>query len=168
MNKALLSIGVSSILMGCTSASYFSPEPIVNKIEIGTKKDASGVIVLNYYREKSEPKYQNYDIYLYVSDLPENNNFTLCDFDTADCDSSYSVWKNIWRPDQNGVWFNSTLKLPTETSDEQVTPVHPIKTVFAESFLEWNKTKNINSHSAHATGKITQQSSLSATAYKLR
>ncbi|KFI12037.1 hypothetical protein F0223_23720 [Vibrio coralliilyticus] len=171
MKKTLFALSASTLLLGCSSISDLnagSEAKIVNKVEIGTKEGASSVIVLNYHRAHSEPQYQHYDVYLYISKLPEQSDFTVCEFESSICNSAYSVWQNILRDDQNGVWFSSELKFPMHFSPDQDVPSVQIKTVATQSFLEWDKTEDLYKQSQYVSGQLTKQGSLSATAHKLR
>lgn len=170
MKNMLLTICFSSLILGCASESglmHSNNKPITNKIEIGTKDGAHSVIVINYHHAKASPEYQNYDVYLYLSKLPENNEFEICNFEYDGCDSRYSVWQNVLRSDQHGIWFNYDLKFPMQLITKQGVPLVTIKNLATQTFLEWDKHESLYKTNVYVSGEAVQQSSMTATAYQL-
>lgn len=166
MKKTLLAALLSSALLGCAVTS--SDTPINNHVEIGTKAGAHSVIVLSYHHADAMPEYQNYDVYLYLSELPESKSFEICNFEYGnDCQSQYSVWENALRPDQNGVWLRYDIKFPMSLKQEYGVNLSNIKQLANQTFLEWDKTENLYTKEMFASGQRVQSGSVTATVYKL-
>lgn len=165
MKKMLLAVGISSALLGCTNTA--TPPPITNHIEIGTKAGAHSVIVLNFNNAEAMPEYQTYDVYLYLSQLPESKGFEVCNFEYDNCGSQYSAWQHVLRPEQNGIWLSYDFKFPLSLTQKYDVNLANIQTIANQAFLEWDKAESLYTKEVSMSGKTVQIESLTATAHQL-
>ncbi|MEZ8822347.1 hypothetical protein AB4562_00765 [Vibrio sp. 10N.222.54.A1] len=165
MKKMLFAAGISVVLLGCTKTATIPP--ITNHIEIGTKAGAHSVVMLSFSNAKAMPEYQNYDVYLYLSQLPESKDFEICNFEYDSCGSQYSAWQNVLRPEQNGVWLSYDFKFPLSLTQEYDVNLATIQTIANQAFLEWDKAESLYTKDVSISGKTVQIESLTATAHQL-
>lgn len=168
--KHLLSIGIVALLAGCsTTPTSTEKETVINQATFGTKQGAAAVVNIDYHYDSAAIEHQNYQVDLYLSDVPDSKTFQICEMDkeVAHCQSQYSIWQNVLREDQNGIWFSYTLSFPVAVTEESGA-MFEAKTLTGQTFLEWDKAENLYEKNLYVSGEKTELGTMTITAHPLR
>ncbi|EMI4157218.1 hypothetical protein V6432_004181 [Vibrio parahaemolyticus] len=164
MKRLILATTFSFLMLGCTSQPE---EPTMNYVDIGPKESANSVIELTYHNSDAAPEYQNFTVSLYVSQLPSEASFEMCNFADDVCNSGYSVWQNPLRPEQKGVWFSYDLAFPIAVRKELEIELPITKHLTNQTLLEWDKPTTLHTKNVYSDGNTNVHVSMTAVVRQL-